>query len=56
MPKHGKKYSKAVTLAPRRESPLGDTSEALGLVKQASFAKFDESVEVAVRVFDEESE
>lgn len=50
MPNHGKKYRKAVTLAPRRESPLADTGEALGLVKQASFAKFDESVEVAVRL------
>jgi large subunit ribosomal protein L1 len=50
MPKHGKKYSKAATLAPRRENPAGTTSEALQLVKDASFAKFDESVEVAVRL------
>jgi large subunit ribosomal protein L1 len=50
MPRHGKKYLKAATLAPRRETPLGDTSEALRLVKEASFAKFDESVEVAVRL------
>jgi large subunit ribosomal protein L1 len=50
MPNHGKKYRKAATLAPRRESPLGTSSEALELVKQASFAKFDESVEVAVRL------
>lgn len=50
MPNHGKKYRKAITLAPRRESPLDNTSAALELVKQASFAKFDESVEVAVRL------
>lgn len=50
MPSHGKKYRKAATLAPRRESPLGTSAEALELVKQASFAKFDESVEVAVRL------
>lgn len=50
MPSHGKKYRKAATLAPRRENPLGTSAEALELVKQASFAKFDESVEVAVRL------
>jgi large subunit ribosomal protein L1 len=50
MPSHGKKYEKAATLAPRRETPLGSSSEALELVKQAAFAKFDESVEVAVRL------
>jgi large subunit ribosomal protein L1 len=50
MPRHGKKYLKASTLAPQRETPLGDHSEALRLVKEASFAKFDESVEVAVRL------
>jgi len=50
MPRHGKKYQKATTLAPRREAPLGDHSEALRLVKEAAFAKFDESVEIAVRL------
>jgi large subunit ribosomal protein L1 len=50
MPRHGKKYTKAAALAPRRESPAGSSSEALQLVKDASFAKFDESVEVAVRL------
>ncbi len=50
MPRHGKKYQKAATLAPRRETPLGDHAEALRLVKEAAFAKFDESVEVAVRL------
>lgn len=50
MPKHGKKYSKAATLAPQRDNPAGSTSDALKLVKDASFAKFDEAVEVAVRL------
>ena len=50
MPRHGKKYTKAATLAPRTENPLADANEALRLVKEASFAKFDESVEVAVRL------
>ncbi|NLG62645.1 MAG: 50S ribosomal protein L1 [Candidatus Cloacimonetes bacterium] len=50
MPRHGKKYQKAVALAPRREAPLADHAEALRLVKEAAFAKFDESVEVAVRL------
>jgi len=50
MPNHGKKYRKALTLAPKREAPVTSGSEALELVKKASFAKFDESVEVAVRL------
>ena len=50
MPKHGKKYLKAAALAPRRENPATTTTEALTLVKESSFAKFDESVEVAVRL------
>jgi large subunit ribosomal protein L1 len=50
MPKHGKKYLKAAILAPRRETPAQSADEALQLVKDASFAKFDESVEVAVRL------
>jgi large subunit ribosomal protein L1 len=50
MPNHGKKYRKALTLAPKRETPTTSGSEALELVKKASFAKFDESVEVAVRL------
>jgi large subunit ribosomal protein L1 len=50
MPRHGKKYAKAAALAPRREAPAENTNEALALVKEASFAKFDESVEVAVRL------
>jgi large subunit ribosomal protein L1 len=50
MPKHGKKYLKAAALAPKRETPAESSSEALQIVKSASFAKFDESVEVAVRL------
>jgi large subunit ribosomal protein L1 len=50
MPRHGKKYTKAAALAPRREAPAENMNEALVLVKEASFAKFDESVEVAVRL------
>jgi large subunit ribosomal protein L1 len=50
MPKHGKKYLKAAALAPTRETPAGTSTEALQIVKSAAFAKFDESVEVAVRL------
>jgi large subunit ribosomal protein L1 len=50
MPKHGKKYLKAAALAPRRETPAETSTEAIEIVKNASFAKFDESVEVAVRL------
>ncbi|HUF52132.1 MAG TPA: 50S ribosomal protein L1 [Longimicrobiales bacterium] len=50
MSKHGKKYTRAAALAPRRETPAQTSNEALQIVKDASFAKFDESVEVAVRL------
>lgn len=50
MPKHGKRYEKAAGQVPGRENPFGEPGEALGLVKQAATAKFDESVEVAVRL------
>lgn len=50
MPKHGKRYQKAATKVPGRENALGEPAEALELVKQAATAKFDESVEVAVRL------
>jgi large subunit ribosomal protein L1 len=50
MPKHGKKFNKAATLAPSRENPVPNSEEALDIVKKAAFAKFDESVEVAVRL------
>jgi large subunit ribosomal protein L1 len=51
MPRHGKRYLKAAAaVATRREQPADSTAEALQLVKDAAFAKFDESVEVAVRL------
>jgi large subunit ribosomal protein L1 len=50
MPKHGKKFRKAATVAPSRDNPLGSPIEALQVVKDAAFAKFDESVEIAVRL------
>ncbi len=48
MPKHGKKYR-----ASREKVPTGVTfapSEAVQLVKDLSYAKFDETVEVATRL------
>jgi large subunit ribosomal protein L1 len=50
MPKRGRKFQKAAAALPRRESPVGTPDEALQLVKESSFAKFDESVEIAVRL------
>lgn len=49
MPKHGKNYRQAATLVPRGLR-LDDPAQALGLVKDAAFAKFDETVEVSVRL------
>lgn len=49
MPRHGKKYRQAVARAPR-DVRFEDPVEALRLVKDAAFAKFDETVEVAVRL------
>lgn len=48
MPKHGKKYNEAAKQIDRAK--LYDPSEALELVKKASAAKFDETVEVSVRL------
>lgn len=48
MPSHGKNYAEAMKLVDR--SKLYEPQEALDLVKQASKAKFDETVEVAVRL------
>lgn len=48
MPSHGKNYAEAMKLVDR--SKLHEPQEALDLVKQASKAKFDETVEVAVRL------
>jgi large subunit ribosomal protein L1 len=48
MPTTGKKFRAAAgTVERAREYPLG---EAVSLVKQAAFAKFDETVDVAVRL------
>jgi large subunit ribosomal protein L1 len=49
MPKHGKKYEKA-NAAIKRDLLLEDTSAAMKIVKESAFAKFDESVEIAVRL------
>jgi large subunit ribosomal protein L1 len=48
MPATGKKFAKAAALVDRaREYAIAD---AVGLVKKASFAKFDETVDVAVNL------
>jgi large subunit ribosomal protein L1 len=47
MPKHGKKFRAAVTRVPEE---VQQPSSAVDLVKDLSFAKFDETVEVAVRL------
>lgn len=48
MPKFGKNYAEAAKLIDRAK--LYDPAEALELVKQTAKAKFDETVEVAVRL------
>jgi large subunit ribosomal protein L1 len=50
MPRHGKNYAKAAAVVPKREAPLDNTTEVMRIVKEAAFAKFDETVEVAVRL------
>ncbi len=47
MAKHGKKYREAVQKVEARPYPLRD---ALDLAKSAAYAKFDESVEIALRL------
>lgn len=47
MPKHGKKFREAVSRAPEEEQ---QPPEAVGLVKDLSFANFDETVEISVRL------
>lgn len=47
MPKIGKKYQEAAKLI---EDKLYDAEEAIALVKKTATAKFDETVEVAVRL------
>ncbi|NLW07510.1 MAG: 50S ribosomal protein L1 [Clostridia bacterium] len=48
MPKHGKKYQEASKLVDRQQ--LYEPSEAFALLKQTATAKFDETVEVAVKL------
>ncbi len=50
MPKHGKQYLNAAGKLPAHTAPVDDPALAVSAVKQAAFAKFDESVEVAVRL------
>ena len=47
MAKRGKQYQKAKSALDREEYTL---KEAIGLMKDAGFAKFDESVDIAVRL------
>jgi len=49
MPKHGKRYLK-VASGIRRDVPMEDPKSALEVVKTGAYAKFDESVEIAVRL------
>jgi large subunit ribosomal protein L1 len=49
MPKHGKRYEKAAS-GVRRDVPMEDPKAALDVVKTGAYAKFDESVEIAVRL------
>src|SRR5450830_1426365 len=48
MPKHGKKFTDATKLIGRNQ--LYETTEAFELIKKIAPAKFDETVEVAVRL------
>jgi large subunit ribosomal protein L1 len=50
MPKHGKQYRNALSKVPAERAELEDSGEALQLVKDAAYAKFDETVEVALRL------
>jgi large subunit ribosomal protein L1 len=47
VPKHGKKYRQSVTKVEPRPYPLRD---AIDLAREASFVKFDETLEVAMRL------
>jgi large subunit ribosomal protein L1 len=50
MARHGRKYIKATAAMPSKERPMDDPTAALELVKQNAYARFDESVEIAVRL------
>ena len=47
MAKHGKKFTQAASRVEQRAYPLG---EAIQLAKDSAFAKFDETLEVAMRL------
>jgi large subunit ribosomal protein L1 len=47
MPKHGKKYRQSVAKVERKPYPL---KEAIQLARDASFVKFDETLELALRL------
>ncbi len=47
MPKHGKKYQEAIKLVDKNK--VYEVNEAFELVKKASFAKFDETVELSIK-------
>ncbi|MFY9823963.1 MAG: 50S ribosomal protein L1 [Thermoanaerobaculia bacterium] len=47
MPKHGKKFRQSVAKVERRPYPL---KEAIQLARDASFVKFDETLEIAMRL------
>ena len=49
MPKHGKQYRHAASLLPKGIK-FEEPARALELVKESAFAKFDETVEVSVRL------
>ncbi len=49
MPKHGKQYRRAASLLPKGIK-FEEPARALELVKENAFAKFDETVEVSVRL------
>jgi len=48
MPKRGKKYKQALALVDRQK--IYEPGEAFEILKKASYAKFDETVEAAVRL------
>ncbi len=47
MPKHGKKYRQSAAKVEPRAYPLND---AIGIARDASYVKFDETLEVALRL------